>query len=482
MAQQAASERNIESVITHTGFNLSLKNALASVAICAALVTAPASAYDSGTPDTSNNQNIKSRAPDLSPVKINDQYLKNEIPGDTTPDTLTLKGAVEVASGQNRNVREAKLAVARFKWDYYAAETSRLPNLKILSYLTQQTVPNALVPAQANAFFFASALVPVTHQYRIGLEAKVLKIGRDIAFQKLREELDQTQAKVKTAYYKLALDQSTLADVQDSINYLKELQITVGEQVKRGNSLKAESMEVEARLARAQLAATRATNAYGVDREKLNHLLGRQLTAPVRIEAIPAPSEFELNPRQAEEKALSMRPEILQAEARTKQLNVEKRVIYSEYIPNVSVGVVYITLPGFNNQVIPRNVLAPGIFINWNAFDWGRKAMLAKAKGKQEQASRLTAESVKDDVLIDLHTQINKLTESRQEIAAAQLTRTAASESMRVALNRYKVSATKLADALQAQSSLADANNAYHQALLAFWEANAEFERAVGAD
>ena len=108
--------------------------------------------------------------------------------------------------------------------------------------------------------------------------------------------------------------------------------------------------------------------------------------------------------------------------------------------------------------------------------------MLVKAKGKSEQAATLTEGTVRDEVLIDLHTQINKLTESRQLVAATQLERAAARESMRVSMNRYKYTASKLADVLQAQSTLADANNHYHQALLSFWEANAEFERAVGAE
>ena len=154
----------------------------------------------------------------------------------------------------------------------------------------------------------------------------------------------------------------------------------------------------------------------------------------------------------------------------------------SEYIPNVSVGVVYITLPGFNNAVISKNLLAPGIFITWDAFDWGHKAMLAKAHSKVEQGARLTAQSTRDLVLIDLHKQINKLTESRQLVETAQLARAAARERMRVSTNRYKYTAEKLSEVLQAQSGLADENNNYHQALLSFWEAKAQFERAVGSE
>jgi len=48
--------------------------------------------------------------------------------------------------------------------------------------------------------------------------------------------------------------------------------------------------------------------------------------------------------------------------------------------------------------------------------------------------------------------------------------------------NRYRVQASLLKDVLQAQTSLADANFQYQKALLGFWTAKAEFEKATGED
>lgn len=426
----------------------------------------------------------KSRADNeqLTPFRLDDKYLRNDIPNDGSQDTLTLKGAVEVAATRNKDVQEAKLQVSRYKWEYLATQSSRLPNVKVLSYLADQAAKSALVPAKTDAFYFVSAMFPVTQQYRIGLEARAINLGREIAAQKLRQQMDETRAKVKAAYYLLAQDQSHLADIQDSIRYLLELQTTVADQVTKGNSLKVEAMEVAARLAKAQFEETKASNAYNIDQEKFNHVLGRELKASIRLEVIPPAEDLELDVAQAEQRALAMRPEVHQADARVRQLHLEKKILMSEYIPNVSVGVVYVGLPGYNNQVLSTNFLAPGIFINWNAFDWGRKAMLAKSRGKVEEGAKIAADNTREEVLIDLHTQVNKMTESRQLLSAMQLSRVAARESMRVSLNRYKRQATRLADVLQAQSSLADANNGYHQALLAFWQAKADFERAVGAE
>ena len=418
----------------------------------------------------------------LSPVTIDDKYLRTEIPGDNQPGTITLHGAVQEAAVHNRDVLKAGLEVSRFKWDYWAAQSNRLPNVRALTYLADQTVKSTLIPAKPDAFLFLSAFLPITQQYRMGLEARAVKLAQEIAGQELRRTLNETAAKVQGAYYKLALDQSLLDDVEDSITYLTELHRTVVDQVKRGEALKADQMEVAARLAQAELEATKLRNTCGIDREKFNHLLGRQLQAGVRLEVIPPISQLELDVSSAENKALTRRPEIRAADARVRQLRLEKKILLSGYIPNVSVGVVYISLPGFNNQVLPKNCLAPGFFMNWNAFDWGRKAFLAKARSEVEQGAALTAESAREEVLIDLHTQINKLSESRQAVNTTELARAAARERMRVSLNRYKFTASTLSETLQSQTALSTANNNYHEALLAFWGAKAEFDRAVGGE
>jgi len=418
----------------------------------------------------------------LTPVTIDDKYLREEIPQPAVPGSLTLRGAVSEALINNREIKESALEVSRFKLAVLAAQVNRLPNLRVLGYLGQQTVSSPLIPARSDAFYFMSFLFPITQQYRFSLETHAVRLARQIATEALRQRSDEVQAQVKSAYYKLALDRSRLADIEESIRYLNELNATVMQRIKEGSALKVETMQVGARLAKSEYDRTKAVNEYSVDVEKLNHLLGRSLHAGTEIETIPRQEPIEMDLARAEEKALAYRAEIRQADARAQQIRIEKKILISEYIPNVSVGIVYLGLPGFNNTVLPKNVFAPGIFINWNAMDWGRKLFIAKSKGKVEQSARLAAQSVRDEVLIDVHTQFNHLSESRQLIQTTALARSAAREGLRVETNRYKNTAATFAEVMQAHSSLADANNDYHQALVAFWDAKAQFERAVGSN
>lgn len=393
---------------------------------------------------------------------------------------LTLNGAVRVAEESNRTVKGAREELSRFAWDYRAAQVGRLPNIRALSYLAQQTVGgNVLVPKQADAFVFVSALMPVTQQYRLGMEASVVKLAREIAQCKLDKEVDDTRAKVKSAYYKMILDQSLLATINVSIKYLNELETLVSNRVSEGSALKLDAMKVLARLEKTKLDQLKAQNVLQIDRERLNHLLGKNLQDSIALEAVSPPDETEINLRDMEQKALLRRPEIRGAAARLRQITLEKKIHLSEYIPNVSIGAVYVALPGFNPAAIPRNLFAPGIFIHCNAFDWGRRAFLAKAQAKSEKAAALNLDSIKEDVLIDLHTQANKLAEARVAARTSKYDRSVALEELRVSLNRYRFTSEKLADVLAAVNSVAEANTNYHKALISFWEAKSEFERAV---
>ena len=55
-------------------------------------------------------------------------------------------------------------------------------------------------------------------------------------------------------------------------------------------------------------------------------------------------------------------------------------------------------------------------------------------------------------------------------------------EKLRVMMNQYQQKAALLADLLQQQAAVAQADNQYQQALAGFWTAKAGFDRALGKD
>ena len=67
-------------------------------------------------------------------------------------------------------------------------------------------------------------------------------------------------------------------------------------------------------------------------------------------------------------------------------------------------------------------------------------------------------------------------------LRVSQLAQEATREKLRVTMNKYTQQAVLLKDVLHAQAELAGANDQYQQALLSFWTARAEFEKALGEE
>jgi len=74
------------------------------------------------------------------------------------------------------------------------------------------------------------------------------------------------------------------------------------------------------------------------------------------------------------------------------------------------------------------------------------------------------------------------LQESCQLIRIAQLAQKAARANVQIAANKYRLEAVLLKDVLTAQTSVANANYEYQRAVLSFWTAKADFEKALGED
>ena len=105
-----------------------------------------------------------------------------------------------------------------------------------------------------------------------------------------------------------------------------------------------------------------------------------------------------------------------------------------------------------------------------------------KQKDVSVQQSHYQLQETKAQVTLDVDNSFRKLEESRTMLAVAQAGKAAADEKLREVNNAYKHSAVLLRDVLQQQASVANADHDYEQSLLAFWNAKALFEKALGEE
>jgi outer membrane protein TolC len=83
---------------------------------------------------------------------------------------------------------------------------------------------------------------------------------------------------------------------------------------------------------------------------------------------------------------------------------------------------------------------------------------------------------------MDVDSRFRKLEESRVLIAVAEAARDAAQQRYREVTDKYGQNAVLLSDVLHQQAAAASAADDYQQALLGFWSAKTEFEKALGED
>jgi len=418
-------------------------------------------------------------------------------------EELTLDRAIELALKDNRQVQVARLEVEKSGDRLAIAKTHRLPQIEsslLASELVNKVhfdfkrgdlgtleglgpVPerdvSVTAPRRPAFFFGGSVFQPITQQYRLSLVDRKIEVGREIAAQQLRSKQLEIANNVKKVYYSLIESQSALQSVEEALKLYRELDRVTDRYVVQQVALKAESLEVKTRLQKIVYQAMTLRDQFEDQREKLNILLGRDIGAEFRIAIVPMPTRFEDNLQAARSEAIAQRPELREAQLKVEAAEYDRRITKSGYIPDVSVGVRYTSIQ--NVKLLPDNLIQAGFLFSWEPFDWGRRKREMAENAKTAQQARTGLNEAQDKVLAEVGDQFRKLRQSRQLLIAAQLGQDAAQENVRVLNARYEAQESLLKDVLQAQSSLAEADHQYEQALLSFWTARADFEKAVGA-
>jgi outer membrane protein len=179
-------------------------------------------------------------------------------------------------------------------------------------------------------------------------------------------------------------------------------------------------------------------------------------------------------------RALADRPDVREARLKLQQADLDRRIKKAEHIPDVSLAVQYTS--NFNIDILPKNLASFGVQVKWEPFDWGRKGHEREAKTQTMEQARLAVRETEDRAVLEINSRYRTLTEARALLRVAQMGQETVREKLRVKSNQFQIQAALLADVLNLRAELADTNDRYQQALLAFWTAKANFEHATGED
>jgi outer membrane protein TolC len=329
-----------------------------------------------------------------------------------------------------------------------------------------------------SAFIFARATQPLTQLHRIGLGVKMGEANRDIAESRLQSKRREVVHQVKRAYYAVLQAQSALEASEGTLKLYRELDRVVGEYVAQQVALEAESLDVKTQLAKEEYESLKTRNNLAASKETLNYLMGRDIRTEFSVDPISAGAMYEIDLSSAQSRALAERPEIKEAQLKLKLADYDYRLKKSEAIPDVSMTFGYFS--AFGVSILPQNATGVGFTVNWEPFDWGRRKRETSEKQKTIEQTREGLREAEASILREVSDRYRKLQETRALLRVSQLNQESAREKLRVATNKYAQEAALYKDVLQSQAGLAEARDRYQQALLAFWTARADFEKAIG--
>ena len=422
---------------------------------------------------------------------------------EASPPLLTLNEAIQIAIANNRSLKIANLGVDKSKWQVASARTKRLPALNTYLFasgtLTSPTftfkegtfgtihgvpIPSKNTDISLSRGVTGNGLVqvaqPITQLYKIHLFVREQQLSSDFASQEYRAKRQSVVSDVKQAYYAVLQNESALDAAQALVKQYEETDRIVLQYLSQETVLKSESLEVKAKLAQAQYKVVELRNDLQTRKEHLNDLLGRDLETDFRTEPASPASLEETDLKLAQQTALQQRPEIKEAEINVQRADYDRKLAKAQYIPDLGAAFHYFT--PINTEILPQNIALAGVELNWEPFDWGRRKDEVNQKKITLEQGQYQLKDAQSKVLLDVNNRFRKLEESRSLLAVAQATRDAANEKLHEANDEFKQQAALLRDVLQQQTAVADAEHDYQQALLNFWSAKAEFEKALGEE
>ena len=288
----------------------------------------------------------------------------------------------------------------------------------------------------------------------------------------------QSRATSGGRYYAVLEAQSAVIASDASVNYYKELYRVAREQQDAKTAFEADTLAVQAELARRQSVGTTLRHQLATLKQRLGITAGREIDAELPFAAVDGVPQLEVDIASAQARAATQRPEIREAQFKVQQAQQGVTAKRYERIPDVSLTTRFI---GLNNiEVLPPTVAAVGLQMTWNLFDWGRKGSEIFASERVRTQAEISLVETQAQVRLDVDVRYRQLLEARELIGVAELARKAADQRLRLTRARFDAQSALRSDLLQAEASMADAERDYRRAVLASLTAEADLQRAIG--
>jgi outer membrane protein TolC len=366
---------------------------------------------------------------------------------------------------------------------------SEVPELAIVTPSSDPSEPPRRVVVfpniQDNWRLRAGVAVPLWTGGRIGGQIEAAEQGRAAAGEDLRAGRADLVLETKTAYWSLVTAQESLRVLDESIRAYDAHLADAGNRERFGMAARNEVLAVQVERDRAELDRLRAEAGADLAQANLRRLLDLPPLARVdpaeRLEATPVPRPdvealvAEAQGGRPERKALAAR--VAAAEAASGAERGARR-------PQVALTGGY-TWANPNRDIVPptadwKDTWDVGVGLSWSVFDGGRRSANESRARALADAAREQLSELDRGIRLEVTERALDLRTAEARVAVAQRGVESATESRRVAADRYREGVIPSSELLDAELARERAALALTEALATLRLAAAGLDRAAG--
>ena len=421
-------------------------------------------------------------------------------------ETLTVNQAVQIALENNLELRNVMMEVRKTDFRISATRSEMLPSVKMTAVGAQQlsridfTLQRGLLgvfpgtgpipaadtrirtPLVPTGLVVTQVAQPITALHRIRLTVGMLGLNGKVASEQVRAKRQDVAREARRLYYAIQQAESSSQALDEAVKLYRETVALTSRYVSEQVVLRGDNLTAQTRLARGEEDLIKLRDEADSRKEQLNSLMGRDVLTAFRVTPVLEAGDIDqISIEVARKRVLDQRTEIRQARLRLEAAEQDRRIQESQRIPDITASLTSVRTLNYNTFV-PQFLNNVGITISWEPFDWGRKKNQLKEKESTIEQARNSLADAQSQVLVDLNDKFRKLRESRGQLRVAQLARETSSENFRVIQEKFRVQASLVKDVLESEAGLEQAGSEYRQALLSYWNARTEFEKALGEE
>ncbi|SEW13881.1 TolC family protein [Chitinophaga arvensicola] len=421
---------------------------------------------------------------------------------------LTLQEALKFALNNNKQLAKTKMDEEMSKYKIQEVRSQALPQLNgNASYTDNLMLQKSLIPGAVFGKPDSSILVAFGVKYNatVGAELsqqiynqsvftglKAAKAGTEYYVLQTEQSAENVIYNVSQIYYQLLVTQEKIITINGNIEKLTQLVSATKSQFDNGLAKKIDLDRIKVNLINNMTQRTQLLNQYATQTNNLKRVMGMPLQSsfllpPASLKDIETKAAGVL---QYDDINLANRTEYKLLKKQEELQLFQKKAYQADNYPSLSLFGRY-SYNGMSQQFAfskdPSNstswfgASAIGISLKVPIFDgFGRRSKVSQANvtlrqiGKQLEDTELALNTDYENAKLMVRSNLSTITTQKENMDLAN-------EVYYSTQNNYKLGLAGLTDLLNAETSLADAQNSYNEALLQYKLAELEIIKSKGS-